>query len=449
MVKIIDSVAAVFCHEGRIFTVRRQSHLQDFPGYDSFPGGKLDAADPDSRHPGRLLRDWEGRQMHTLVRELREELDYDLPAAIHAGQVNAVKYLATALAPAIVPLRFRLHFFRIDLLELPQFTPDSGEIAETCWQTPQQLLDRFHQGDALMVPPLRWVLEALCKNPGGSGFGDLSQQFDETSVVPRLEQLSGLQVLPIISNTLPPATRTNAFLLGDADAPQILVDPSPASPAMLENLLRTLSQDRLSALFITHHHPDHHEHAPELARRLNVPIWMSEDTHSRILQRWGANYFSGVRVEFKQSGDGVTRWKGEIVRVYAVPGHDAGQLALAPESLRWFLVGDLIQGAGTVVIPAPEGDMATYMQTLERIIELDPAVIVPSHSQPMRGTFRLRATLQHRREREATIRQLLVEGKTEADIFEILYRGVGKRLGPMALNNIRAHLVKLKQEGLI
>lgn len=447
--QVIDSVAAVFCYQDHIYIVRRQPHLNAFPGYDSFPGGKIDAEDSASQHPVRFLRDWDGQKMHALVREIQEELGYDLPAGIARGQVSSVKFLAEALAPAIVPVRFRLYFFRIDLQTFPVFTPDPGEIADTFWETPQQSLNRFQQGDALMVPPLRWVLDELCRDPRGYGFGDLSPQFDEDNYVPVLEPLSGLRILPVPCNTIPPANRTNAFLLGDEHSPQILVDPSPESPKVLENLLRTLRRGQVSALFLTHHHPDHHEHAPEVARHLDVPVWMSADTRYRITQKQGSDYFSGLKVETKQEGDRLTNWKGEAVLVHEVPGHDAGQLALAPESLRWFIVGDLIQSVGTVVISAPEGDMAAYFQSLERIIHLDPSVIVPSHGMPMRGTIRLHAALQHRCEREKAIRELHVIGKTQSEMLDIIYQAVDRQLLPLAMENIKSHLAKLRQDGQI
>ena len=300
-----------------------------------------------------------------------------------------------------------------------------------------------------MVPPLRWLLDELIRNPQGDDFGDLSPQFDEENYVPRLDPLSGLRILPVPCNTIPPANRTNAFLLGDDNSGKILVDPSPASPEVLERLLRTLEQDAINALFLTHHHTDHYEHAPELAKRLNVPIWMSEYTLGRITQKQGDDYFAGVQVELKQEGDILTTWKGEAVRVYPVPGHAAGQLALAPESLRWFIVGDLIQTNGSVVIAAPGGNMAAYFQTLEQVIELDPAVIVPSHGMPMRSTFRLQVTLQHRRKREKVIYELSASGKTATEILDIIYQGVDPRLLPFAMESIKSHLAKLQQEGLL
>ncbi len=142
----------------------------------------------------------------------------------------------------------------------------------------------------------------------------------------------------------------------------------------------------------------------------------------------------------------VTRWHGSPVRVYEIPGHDAGHLGLAPDSLDWFIVGDLIQGIGTVVIPSPEGDMATYFSTLEKVIALNPEVIIPSHGIPMRSTHRLIETLKHRRKRESQILKLSKSGKSKEEILEQLYEGIDPRLQPLALQNIESHLVKLRKE---
>ncbi len=444
--KIIDSVAAVFCQGGEVFSVRRQSHLDAFPGYDSFPGGKIDRSDGEGPRTWTGLQERPVAEGNALVREIEEELAFSLPEGGESGLVTAVSYLATALAPALMPVRFRLHFFRIDLKARPTFTPDVGEFSDTIWATPEALLERFAQGDSLMVPPMRWVLQALAERPEATGLGDLSPQYDEERLVPKLEPLQGIQQLAVPSNTLPPADRTNAFLIGDAAAPTVLVDPSPKSPEVLERLLRTLEGETVSLVFLTHHHPDHHQFAPELARALQVPIGLSLDTQARIEQQQGTDYFSGCSLIHFKEGDTVTRWKEESVQVYEVPGHDAGQLALAPESLRWFLVGDLIQGVGTVVIREPEGDMAAYFRTLERVIALDPAVILPSHGLLMRSTFRLQATLKHRQEREATLLSLHQAGHSEEAILHQVYPGLDARLLPLARHNITSHLKKLRQE---
>ena len=447
MSNIRDAVAAVLRVNDQICAVMRQSHLLAFPGYHSFPGGKVDRTDANTLPEAPGLEGLEPQQVNALCRELQEELSFDLVAGLNDGTVRRVQPLALALAPPFDFVRFRSQFYRIDLAQKPELTPDSGEIAELTWDTPHGLLECFRAGDALMVPPTRWVLEGLANNMDCGHLGDLSPKFDYEREVPCLEVLHGLRTLPVCSQTLPPASRTNAFRIGDADAPQLLVDPSPESEYELTRLLKTLETDPPELVFLTHHHPDHHQFANVLARELGVPVCVSEDSHGRIQAKHGSDYFDGIEVRWVGEGAVMTRWHGEDVRVYAVPGHDEGQLALAPESLRWFIVGDLIQGIGTVVISAPEGDMAKYFRTLERVIGLNPDVIVPSHGIPMRSVHRLSATLQHRRERESRILELHQSGHSNQTILETVYEGVDVRLLPYAMRNIESHLAKLRQEG--
>ena len=149
----------------------------------------------------------------------------------------------------------------------------------------------------------------------------------------------------------------------------------------------------MTRFFSTHHHPDHHQFSNQLARQLKLPIFLSQDTQQRLTLKNGDDYFEQIELRNMVENEEVTRWHGSAVRVYEIPGHDAGHLGLAPDTLSWFIVGDLIQGIGTVVIPSPEGDMATYFKTLEKVIALNPEVIIPSHGIPMRTTHRLIETL--------------------------------------------------------
>src|SRR3546814_19269597 len=100
------------------------------------------------------------------------------------------------------------------------------------------------------------------------------------------------------------------------------------------------------------------------------------------------DYFQGLAVHHYREGDVICRWLGRPVKVYEVPGHDEGQLALMPDDLAWCIVGDLIQGIGTVVIAKPEGDMRKYFATLERLIALNPRVIIPPHGMALGTVIR-------------------------------------------------------------
>ena len=173
---------------------------------------------------------------------------------------------------------------------------------------------------------------------------------------------------------------------------------------------------------------------------------MSEITYKRILKKKGDEFFAGINIQLVKEGDVLTTSLGQDVLVYAVPGHDDGQLALAPKNLNWFLVGDLIQTIGTVVIGDDEGNMAEYFKTLNRVIELNPKYLIPSHGIIIGGTHKLKQTLMHRQMREDEILSLVNRQKSLADILDTIYQGLNPKLLPYAKKTIIAHLDKLVLE---
>ena len=129
-----------------------------------------------------------------------------------------------------------------------------------------------------------------------------------------------------------------------------------------------------------------------------------------------------------------------------MPGHDNGQLALMPTCGSWCIVGDLIQGIGTVVVSSkPYGSMSKYFNSLEKIISLKPEVIYPSHGIAMGGVFRLEKTYEHRLKREEKVAELLDKGFSEQQMLEQIYPGLDERLRPYALINIIGHIEKLQE----
>lgn len=444
---IRDAVTAVLLHQGQVFLARRDQKLLAFPGYQAFPGGKVDRGDGEVRSRHVLAENQPPRLLHALHRELLEELGFDLFAALDAGDVEALDELGIAITPAFVPVRFRTHFFRILLARRPEFALDAAELADGEWHSPGDWLARYARGELLLAPPTLTCLEALAADPAATAVPALGR-FETETGIPHFEPVAGLRQIFVRSATLPPAEHTNAFLIGDAGARRLLVDPSPRDEAEYGRLCEVIAgRGGCDEVFLTHHHPDHRQRADALARRLGVPIGLSADTRVRIAAR-SPRFFDGIEVIEHADGEDITRWLGRAVRVLAVPGHDEGQLALMPEDRAWCIVGDLIQGIGTVVIAAPEGDMAKYFATLERVIALAPRVIIPSHGPALGGVHYLAQTLAHRRTREAQIRSLIEAGKTIDETLGEVYKGLDPRLLPLARMNIESHLVKLKGEGL-
>ncbi len=437
---IRDAVSAVFAHDRQLFVIKRQERLLAFPGYCAFPGGKVDRDESDAPFESGPLSVYPPRLMRALCRELVEELGFDLEEAVRHGLAANISELGVATTPDIQSHRFRTHFFKIDLARPYALEADAQEAAESGWRRLEDLDAAYESGRLLAVPPAVRIIKALRADVARTTVPDVDFSYDPDTEVPCFETVKGLWQAPTLSNTLLPATRTNAFVVGDT-----LVDPSPRSSEEKTKLMNTLRRFSIAKIFLTHHHADHYEFADAIAAELGAPIWLSADSHERIAH-WRPGYFRDLETKLVGEGDTLTQWLGRDVKLYAVPGHDEGQLAPAPETMEWFIVGDLIQGVGTVVIASPEGDMRKYFQSLQRVIELEPAVIIPSHGGAMGGVHRLRETLKHRRMRERQVLELHQNGVGKQHMLEEIYTGLDPRLSPFAMANIESHLAKLRLE---
>ncbi len=446
MSRIVDAVTAVLLHDGELLLVRRQNFLSAFPGYHAFPGGKVDADDAQGTTLTSRWSSFDERLSRALIREMREEIDLDLDAT--DASVRTIRHLGIALTPPPAPVRFNTHFFVIELDRRPKLRIDLNEVSDYGWSSPQQWLQRYEQGELLSAPPTVAVLRALAEDPAAIDAPGLHFEHREQFPLPIIESMRGVRQILVRSHTLPPAQHTNCFLLGDAQSHRVLIDPSPADDAEMERLIALVERFGIHEIFLTHHHPDHRERANVMAQRLEVPMGMSLDTQTRI-SALSPRWFDGIAINHYREGDVLCRWLGHPVRAYAVPGHDEGQLALMPDGRAWCIVGDLIQGLGTVVIAKPEGHMGRYLESLRKIIALAPYAIYPSHGIAMGGVYRLQETLKHRELREKQVLALFHEGRSIDEMLPLISAEVDPRLLPLARMNIESHLDKLRDEGVL
>lgn len=448
MSKIIDAVSIVMTCGDEIFAIQRQYFLNAFPGYWAFPGGKVENGDEAFAPDHSMTLDIDKRLFGAAVREGQEELGIDLRVEINEGRVRSVDYLGLAITPDFNPYRFATYFFKIDFKEKVEFVIDRNEARFAKWMSSEELLKQFNLGHILAVPPVIKVIETLGKDPLVKKIDDLNFSYDGTNFVPFIESIKGMRQIMPLSHTLPPATRTNAFLIGDDASPKVLVDPSPRDEEEYRKFKNTIALFGVDKILLTHHHHDHYERSNQLARELNVPILLSTFTFDKIL-KVSPEYFSGVRTQFIREGELITKWLTREVKVMEIPGHDEGQVALYSEDLSWLIAGDLFQGIGTVVIGGDEGDMKKYFDTLERIIKLSPKVLFPSHGIGLGGTSILSKTLEHRKLRESQILALHQEGLRPEEMLSRIYAEVNRELWPYALENIHKHLHKLRVEKVI
>lgn len=438
MSEIRRAVSVVFVCGKDIFTIVRQNYLKSFPGYTAFPGGKVDKKD-------RVEGDTEKTLLNCVYREMQEELGIDIEALKESRDVIDISSIAKATSPDFNPARFEVTFFRVSCAKKLEFKVDTNEAAKYEWLDPSSLMREYNFGKRLMIAPIRKVIENHGLKPDFGEFIDFDLM--DRGEIPMIEPIKNLMQFMPLSNTVPPAQRTNAFLIGDEK--KFLVDPSPKDMDEYRKLLGIMQGYLIDKILITHHHGDHHQFAPELARALSVPLYISKDSHDRCLKVYGKDYFKDIQINIAKEGDEIGKWRNKSVTLIEVPGHDEGQLALAPTSLEWCIVGDLFQGIGTVVVGGEEGDMIKYMHSLQKIIDLAPKCVIPSHGIALGGTHILEKTYKHRELREQQVLDLHQQGKDIDEMLKIIYFDLSRRLMPYAKANIQSHLDKLQAENKI
>lgn len=442
---IRDAVSIIYVFDNKILCIKRQNFLKAFPGYTAFPGGKVDSVDRQcSAFSQTLLSSHPQFLIQTLIRETSEELGFNLLDLIEKNLVKSCDYIGRALTPEFNPYRFNTHFFRIQLDQIPDITPDKNEFFECKWVTPTQILSEYDSGLRFIVPPVRHFIECLKEDLFFQEELSFENRFNDQSEVPYIESIKDIKQIMPRSNTVPPAERTNSFLIGDS-----IIDPAPKDLDEFICYKKTISKFCFNKIFITHHHRDHHNFAPDLARELHLPLLMSAFTYTRSLEVYGEDYFKNCEIQILKEEDILTTWLGEKVKVIEVPGHDEGQLALMPESKKWFLAGDLFQGIGTVVVGGYEGNMTKYFKTLEKVISLKPNCVIPSHGILLGGTNILEKTLEHRKFREEQILKMHQEGLSVDDMLKAIYFDIPEKVLKYARANIDSHLIKLKGENKI
>jgi len=241
---------------------------------------------------------------------------------------------------------------------------------------------------------------------------------------------------------------TQTYLLGQEQVS--VVDPGPDLPEHLDALTDAIGARKVIAIMCTHTHRDHSPAAQPLSERTGAPI---VGCAPLALESVGPRADASFDGEYAPDGvlaDGESiEVDGVPVTAVATPGHTSNHLCLAYGDA--LFTGDHVMGWSTTVVFPPDGDMAAYMASLDKLRRRDDRIYYPAHGPAVTNPKQyVRHLAGHRMQREKQILSI-VRGAPRAvpDIVATAYPGLDPRLVVAAGGSVLAHLLDLERRGLV
>ena len=405
--------------------------------------------------------------------ELLQEQDLYLPAS----ELAYCGHWITAPGRA---RRFDTRFFVARAPDGQEGSHDAGEVVHALWITPREALERGARGEIELVHATRETLSALknfataaeamrhmrslkdievnraCRAVGKEGekiFRRLDPQYfeihwsdpEETGtstydlVAGEPKKLDRWVTRLIAPNPgMMTGPGTNTYIVGEKE--HAVIDPGPDIASHIEKIL---AFGNIKWIVCTHTHLDHSPAAAAIAAA----------TGAQVLGRPApAGQDASFKPDFVLENGQRVDLGGITLRAIHTPGHASNHLCYLLEQTKMLFTGDQVMQGSTVVINPPDGDMRAYLQSLEKLIDEDIAIIAPGHGYLI-GTPKkeLRRLIAHRLAREEKVVNALVKigPASVEELLPLVYDDVPVRIHRVAARSLTAHLEKLAAEGAL
>ena len=257
---------------------------------------------------------------------------------------------------------------------------------------------------------------------------------------------------------------TNSYLVGDACTGYIAIDPGPADEDHLARLFAAAGGD-IRMIVCTHSHPDHSPGGKPLQALceaagkpkppiLGLPSLPTARADSAFAPDRSLLNNELLIAEFIGRDVDLTPESAKIkhtLKVLYTPGHAANHLCLVLLEDGLLFSGDHILNGSTTVVNPPDGNMNTYLDSLDKLSaacdEYQIDFILPAHGYVLGQAKTVIAQLKaHRLRREAKIlavMQAMPDGSLD-EWVPLAYDDVDERIWPVAKRSLLAHVERIQ-----
>lgn len=238
----------------------------------------------------------------------------------------------------------------------------------------------------------------------------------------------------------------HVLLLSDEE--NVLIDSGHVSRAedTLRLVRKRLDGRRLHRLLNTHCHSDHCGGNASVKRAFGCSIAVPEG-ESAAVERWDTrelwlDYSGQLNEPFRFDDiikvDALIAVGGHTWRALEAPGHDMGALMFWCEAERILISGDALWENGFGIVLAGPGfqqRLQAARETLDRIEQLDPRIVIPGHGKPFCSTDKAIAASRSRINAFAAD-----EAKLARHVLKVMFSFSLLERQSMTEDDVRAHL---------
>ena len=450
---------------------RRAESMRAFPGYWAFPGGGVSRTDHEGEAFVQNTTSSSTSSVVAVVREMSEELGVipngssitvvdpglrktileDKLAFINAlkqetlvANTSELRHISSRTTPPFGLMQFENTFYHLHIGN-QEFNPSTDMQTEFTvfeWMRPSDMLSRWKTHEIRVAPPVVTLLMEV----------ERTMRHFDGNIVRAAEDLQkrqpgrrsilfahGVEVVPVKTATLPPADHTNAYLVGDPEGEFVLVDPACRMREGMEQLAEAVDRHRgnLIAILFTHSHGDHIGDMDLLREAFDAPVWGSEYTSKTV-------HCDRILVDGEILHLGNQEWT-----VLITPGHHPGHICLLSEA--GLVAGDMVAGIGTILIPPGTGDMDLYIEQLQRLSDMEPHLMFPSHGPVIPLPEKTLAYyIKHRKERHQRVLDAVNSGLTTVSEISVqAYANTPDAHPGLAQDQTLAHLLSHERSGRV